>query len=497
MSQVFGLILQVLYMSTMVGMAVYGFSCLLNTFLFLNSKNRPLKTLSIEDIHEWPDVTIQLPIFNERYTAERLIQAVARLDYPTKHLQIQVLDDSTDDTNILVKHVVEQYKSKGLNIELIHRVDRSGFKAGALTFGLKTAKGEFIAIFDADFIPEPKWLKLAIAGFSDPKIGCLQTRWGHLNRGSNAFTQAVAMGIDGHFMVEQTARSRNGLFLNFNGTAGIWRRACIEDAGGWQSDTLTEDLDLSYRAQMRGWRIAYLPNVVVPAELPIQVEAFKNQQFRWAKGTFQVIRKLLPTLLRSHTPLHVRVMGFLHMTGYFVHPLMLVTLLLMLPVGLLVPKAMAVYPWAVIASFGPPLMCLVSKTDQMPRLIDRLKVLPFLLLVGFGLSLSNTIAVTQGLFSQNMGTFVRTPKLNVTGNSKEWAGKVYNVPLSKEVWLEMALGIYALIVVIILVPYVGLGIVPWGLIYAFGYFYIAGMSIFQNRQANHPLNATGSVVTYQ
>lgn len=492
MSQIFGLIFQLLYLIAMVGMALYGFNCLINIFLYLRSKNHPLKTIPIKDRKDWPDVTVQLPVFNERYTVERLIQAAVALDYPSNHLQIQVLDDSTDDTQNLVKHIVEQYRARGANIELIQRVDRSGFKAGALDYGLKTAQGEFLAIFDADFIPEPMWLKKAISGFSDPKIGCLQTRWGHLNRKFNTFTQAVAMGIDGHFIVEQTARSRSGLFLNFNGTAGIWRRACIEDAGGWQPDTLTEDLDLSYRAQMRGWHISYLPDVAVPAELPVQVEAFKRQQFRWAKGTFQVIRKLLPRFLRSDLPVHIRLMGFLHMTGYFVHPLMLFTLLLMLPVGILAPDAMRVYPWAVLASFGPPLMCLVSKTDQTPRLIDRLKILPFLLLIGFGLSFSNTIAVMQGLFSRDMGVFVRTPKLNVIANGKEWAAKDYNVPLSKEVWLELALGVYALITVTILVPYVGFGVVPWGLVYASGYFYIAGMSIHQNRLANQSYQTTYS-----
>src|SRR5581483_232208 len=276
-----------LYLLIISGLALYGLHNLFTTILYLHIKAYP-RNRKIEPVDEWPPVTIQLPIFNEKYTVERLLRAVTGLDYPDGLLQIQVLDDSTDDTAQLVCRLADQYKARGVNIEYIHRDSRQGYKAGALDTGLRSASGQYIAIFDADFVPESDWLKRTVPLFQDPKLGCLQTRWGHTNRHYNSLTRAEAMAIDGHFIVEQTVRSRSDFFLNFNGTAGLWRRACIEDAGGWQYDTLTEDLDLSYRAQMRGWKIDYLPDVVVPAELPSQVEAFKKQQFRWAKGSFQV-----------------------------------------------------------------------------------------------------------------------------------------------------------------------------------------------------------------
>jgi cellulose synthase/poly-beta-1,6-N-acetylglucosamine synthase-like glycosyltransferase len=436
-------------------------------------KAHPLKT--------WPPVTVQLPIFNEKYTVERLLHAVTQLDYPVECLQIQVLDDSTDDTYALVARLVDEYKSRGLNIELVHRVDRTGYKAGALNHGLKTATGELIAIFDADFVPKPDWLKRTAPSFQNPKLGCLQTRWGHTNQQYNSLTRAEAMGIDGHFIIEQTVRSKNGFFLNFNGTAGLWRRACIEDAGGWQWDTLTEDLDLSYRAQMRGWKFDYLPDVVVPAELPPQVEAYKKQQFRWAKGSFQVVRKILPSVLRAKMPLTVRFMAILHLTGYFVHPLMLSLLLLTLPVGLLVPGAFKIFPISLIAGFGPPLLYLTATATQHRSILKRLKSFPVLVIVGFGLSLSTTIAVLEGLFSKG-GAFIRTPKLNLDnkGRQRQKIDHAYVAPLSSMVWVEIALGIYALFTGIVLSQYIGWGIVPWMIIYMLGFFYIAGLNLIQH-----------------
>ncbi len=435
---------------------------------------------------EWLPVTVQLPIFNEKYTVERLLQAVTRLDYPADRLQIQVLDDSTDDTIDLVSKLVEDYKCRGVNIELIHRTDRKGYKAGALQNGLLTATGELIAIFDADFVPKPDWLKRTVPAFQNSKLGCLQTRWGHTNQQYNSLTRAEAMGIDGHFIIEQTVRSKNGFFLNFNGTAGLWRLACIEDAGGWQWDTLTEDLDLSYRAQMRGWKFDYLPDVVVPAELPPQVEAYKKQQFRWAKGSFQVVRKILPSVLRAKLPLRVRFMALLHLTGYFVHPLMLSLLILTLPVGIFVPVAFKIFPISVFAGLGPPLLYLTATATQHRSFLKRLRSFPLLVIVGFGLSLSTTVAVLEGLFSEG-GAFVRTPKLNV-GNQQKGKQKIdraYVAPLSSMVWIEIVLGIYALITGIVLAGYIGWGIIPWMMIYMFGFFYIAGLNLIQHRvQAN-------------
>lgn len=470
-----------LYLLVIFGLSLYGFNSFINTILYLLSNSQVKKRKKAPLPKEWPVVTIQLPIYNEKYTVERLLRAVTKLDYPSGRLQIQVLDDSTDDTAQLVEGLVEEYRSRGVGIEWLHRSNRQGYKAGALSEALPSATGELIAIFDADFVPRPDWLKKTVPLFQNQKLGCLQTRWGHTNRNYSSLTRAEAMAIDGHFIIEQTARSRNDFFLNFNGTAGMWRRACIEDAGGWQWDTLTEDLDLSYRAQMRGWKIDYLPDVVVPAELPAQVEAFKKQQFRWAKGSFQVVRKILPQVFESTLPLKIRLMAFLHLTGYFVHPLMLASLLLTLPVGLLYPQAFKIFPISVIAGLGPPLLYLIATAPQTPPLIERLKLLPILTLTGFGISLSTSIAVLQGLTKKG-GAFVRTPKLNLSNNHKQIKDieHRYLPPISPLVWMEIGLGIYALITGIVLLPHIGWGIVPWMVLYMLGYFYIAGLNLIQH-----------------
>jgi cellulose synthase/poly-beta-1,6-N-acetylglucosamine synthase-like glycosyltransferase len=471
----------VFYLIVTAVLALYGLHNLITTIMYLRMKTPINRKEEFPMPKEWPPVTVQLPVFNEKYTIERLLQAVTRLDYPAGHLQIQVLDDSTDDTIDLIRKLVEDYKCRGVNIELIHRADRKGYKAGALDNGLRTATGELIAIFDADFVPKPDWLKRTVPAFQNPKLGCLQTRWGHTNRQYNSLTRAEAMGIDGHFIIEQTVRSKNGFFLNFNGTAGLWRLACIEDAGGWQWDTLTEDLDLSYRAQMRGWKFDYLPDVVVPAELPPQVEAYKKQQFRWAKGSFQVVRKILPNVLRAKLPLRVRFMALLHLTGYFVHPLMLSLLLLTLPVGLLVPVAFKIFPISAFAGLGPPLLYLTATATQHRSILKRLKSFPVLVIVGFGLSLNTTVAVLEGLFSEG-GAFIRTPKLNV-GNKQKGMQKIdraYIAPLSSMVWVEIILGIYALVTGVVLAGYIGWGIIPWMSIYMLGFFYIAGLNLIQH-----------------
>jgi cellulose synthase/poly-beta-1,6-N-acetylglucosamine synthase-like glycosyltransferase len=471
----------VFYFIVTITLALYGFHNLITTLMYLTMKPSKKRKTAPQTLKEWPPVTIQLPIFNEKYTVERLLRAVTKLDYPADKLQIQVLDDSTDDTRDLLARLVEDYTSRGVDIELIHRVNRKGYKAGALQNGLKTASGDLIAIFDADFVPKPDWLKRTVPPFQNPELGCLQTRWGHTNPQYNSLTRAEALGIDGHFIIEQTVRSKNGFFLNFNGTAGLWRRTCIEDAGGWQWDTLTEDLDLSYRAQMRGWKFDYLPDVVVPAELPPHVEAYKKQQFRWAKGSFQVVRKILPTVLRANLPLTVRFMALLHLTGYFVHPLMLSLLLLTLPVGLLVPKAFEMFPISLIAGLGPPLLYLTATATQHRSVFKRIRAFPLLVIVGFGLSLSTTVAVMEGLFSKG-GAFIRTPKLNV-GNrprQRQRIDRSYVAPLSGMVWIEIVLGLYALLTGILLMPYLGWSILFWMVIYMLGFFYIAGLNLIQH-----------------
>jgi cellulose synthase/poly-beta-1,6-N-acetylglucosamine synthase-like glycosyltransferase len=474
-----------LYLALIFILAMYGFHNLMNALLYLGSKQTTGKKRKVQPIKRYHKVTIQLPIFNEKYTVERLLNAITRLEYPAECLQIQVLDDSTDDTAALARTLVGKHKSQGINIEWIHRTNRQGYKAGALAEGFKSATGELIAIFDADFIPSPDWLLKTVPLFENPKLGCLQTRWGHTNRKYNSLTQAEALAIDGHFIVEQAVRSQNDFFLNFNGTAGLWRRACIKDAGGWQWDTLTEDLDLSYRAQIRGWKIDYMPDVVVPAELPSQVEAFKNQQFRWAKGSFQVVRKILPRIFGdTKLPWHIRLLAVLHLTGYGVHPLMLALLILTLPVGLLAPAAFKLFPLSIIAGLGPPLLYLTARASHTPPLLERIKLLPLLTITGFGLCLSTSIAVLEGLFGKGSAVFVRTPKLNLNNapQQKRSVDHNYVSPVSPIVWLELLLGFYALVSGIVLTPLIGWGILPWMLIYMLGFFYIAGMNIIQTRQ---------------
>jgi cellulose synthase/poly-beta-1,6-N-acetylglucosamine synthase-like glycosyltransferase len=480
----FSQLLGALYLLIVFILSIYGLHNLIHAILYLNSKGSPQKKRIIPKIKEYPRVTVQLPIFNEKYTIERLLASVTGLDYPADKLQIQVLDDSTDDTAILTKNLVDDYKSQGINIEWIHRTDRTGYKAGALASGFESATGELIAIFDADFVPGEDWLQQTVPYFKNEQLGCLQTRWGHTNRKYNSLTRVEAMAIDGHFIVEQTVRSRNDFLLNFNGTAGLWRRYCIEDAGGWQWDTLTEDLDLSYRAQMRGWKIDYLPDVVVPAELPAHVEAYKNQQFRWAKGSFQVVRKILPRLMDSTLPWHIRLLALLHITGYGVHPLMLAILILTLPVGLYAPHAFRLFPLSIVAGFGPPLVYLSAKASHSPSLSERLRLLPLLTITGFGLCLNTTVAVVEGLLGKG-GVFIRTPKLNLLDSKRNKpVDKGYIAPVSPLVWLEIILGLYALLTGVVLAPLIGWGIIPWMVIYMLGFFYVAGLSLIQNRETS-------------
>ncbi|MDA0269353.1 MAG: glycosyltransferase [Cyanobacteria bacterium] len=320
-----------LYLGILAIISLYGLHKLLMVWRFYRHRDQspePLQPYSEADL---PVVTVQLPIFNEMYVIERLLEAVCQLDYPEDKLDIQVLDDSLDETQAICQEKVLFLQKKHPNIHYIHRPDRWGFKAGALDHGLQFAKGELIIIFDADFIPAPDTLLNMVHHFSDPKVGMVQARWTHLNRSYSRLTEIQALMLDGHFVIEQTARNRSGCFFNFNGTAGIWRLSAIQDAGGWEHTTVTEDLDLSYRVQLKGWRCIYLPDVVVPAELPMEMNSFKSQQFRWAKGASQVANKLLPAVFRADIPLHVKCESFLHMTNNVNYVLLLAVLLLSLP----------------------------------------------------------------------------------------------------------------------------------------------------------------------
>jgi cellulose synthase/poly-beta-1,6-N-acetylglucosamine synthase-like glycosyltransferase len=470
-------VIESLYLLCAVLLSLYGLNCLILTGIYLRHRRDAATEPPPPAV--WPAVTVQLPIYNELHTVERLLTTVASLDYPRERLEIQVLEDSTDETRQLVAQVVDRFREQGVDIVQVTRPGRAGFKAGALAAGLAQAKGELIAIFDADFMPEPDYLRRVVPHFCDPAVGCIQTRWGHVNRDHSAFTQTQALGMDGHFVVEQTARSRTGLFINFNGTAGIWRRTCIEDAGGWQGDTLTEDLDLSYRAQLCGWRLAYLPGVVVPAELPPQISAFKRQQARWAQGSIQTAFKLIGPLLRSEQPLRVKLEGIAHLSGYLVHPLMLALILLTLPMSFSHSWVVMAAPWCMIAAVGPPLMYTVTQVADGKGWLYRLRWLPLLVMLGMGLSLSNTLAALRAVFGVHQD-FMRTPKFDLRRSGDTWLGSAYALSGDWLIWGELVL--MTMVLVLFAVSGVRWAFAPWLLLYAGGFGYVAAGNLYQTHR---------------
>ncbi len=433
-------------------------------------------------VKDWPKVTIQLPIFNERYVVERLIQSVCDFDYPRELLEIQILDDSTDDTADIARAVAGQLQAQGLDIHYIHRDHRTGFKAGALKEGLKTARGDLVGIFDADFIPRADFLKETVPYFTAPQIGMLQTRWGHINSDYSLLTRAQSMGIDGHFGVEQASRAWSGFFMNFNGTAGVWRKTAIEDAGGWQADTLTEDLDLSYRAQLKGWKLKFVTDVVCPAEVPVTINAFKSQQHRWAKGSIQTAKKNLGRLFRSDVSLLVKIQAFLHLTHYMVHPMMLLVVLTSLPMlysqwffdTLAFP--IMIFTLLCLATCGPSTMYLFSQRILYRDWKNRIKFLPFLMCLGTGLAVNNTKAVLEAFFNIQSG-FVRTPKYGIKNQKDSWHGKRYSIPLNAISILEFLLGLYSLAGLIMFLFFSKYLVSPFLLIYTTGFFYVFFLSI--------------------
>jgi cellulose synthase/poly-beta-1,6-N-acetylglucosamine synthase-like glycosyltransferase len=438
-----------------------------------------------------PRVTVQLPLYNERYVIERLVEAVLCLRYPRAQLEIQLLDDSTDATTAMAERLVEHYRSCGFHITLQHRSHRHGYKAGALAEGLTRATGEFIAIFDADFVPAPDFLLRTLPFFHDPSIAMVQARWGHLNRDYSRLTRAQAFGIDGHFWVEQTARCAAGLFMNFNGSGGVWRRHAIDDAGGWQADTLTEDLDLSYRAQLRGWRMQFVPHVVCPAEVPVQMSGVKSQQHRWAKGSIQTAKKLLPHVLQADVPRFTKYQAVVHLTNYLVHPLMLCT-------ALTTPWLLAAQPvvflhthllttvGVVCATVGPASMYLYAQRHLSPDWTHRLRYFPYLLLFGTGLALSNTKAILEALYNRP-GPFVRTPKFRIEHPSDTWVGKRDRTPFP---WLslgELGLAVYSSYGTYLAVHQGAYLFLPFLLLYVLGFAAVAGLSLSEHFQPGHPI----------
>lgn len=430
----------------------------------------------------WPMVTTQLPLYNELNVAERIIRTVAKMDYPKGRHQIQVVDDSTDETRDLVDKVVAELREEGVLIEICRRVDRVGYKAGALKEAMASATGDYFAIFDSDFVPDPDFLRETIPLFHDGKTGLVQARWGHLNAEHSTLTKAQSVGIDGHFVIEQIARSANGLFLNFNGTAGVWRKEAIEDGGGWQADTLTEDLDLSYRCQLRGWKLEYAIDVVVPAELPETYSGFKSQQFRWAKGSVQTAKKLLGTVWRSPISLLAKTQATFHLLHYVAHLLMFTMALLALPLTLVLPKFSGVsasvflFIPLVIATMGPSILYLVSQRYLYPdKWARRILWLPGMVTIGFGICISNSRAVLEALFGVKSG-FVRTPKKG------ELVKKLYRTEIDWLPLVEIGAAFYCLATMI---RFVMQG-VPGGLVFFLFYgvgFLMVGVRSFTEQHA--------------
>jgi cellulose synthase/poly-beta-1,6-N-acetylglucosamine synthase-like glycosyltransferase len=433
-----------------------------------------------------PRVTVQLPLFNEMYVVERLLASVTRIRYPKDLLEIQVLDDSVDETTQIARAAVEEYREQGFDIHYLHRADRTGFKAGALDAGLARATGEFILIFDADFIAPPDILEKTLGSFADPKVGMVQVRWGHVNRDYSLLTQVQAVLLDGHFILEHGGRNRSGRFFNFNGTAGVWRREVIGDAGGWQHDTLTEDLDLSYRAQMRGWRFVFLQDVVSPAEIPVEMNAFKGQQFRWAKGQTQTCRKLLPTILASKLPLPVKVEAAFHLGANFGYPLMILLSLLMFP-AMVIRYNMGWYEMLVVdvPLFMGATMSVCSFYVCSQKEVfgegwkSRIKYLPAVLAMGIGLSVSNAKAVLEALLGLD-SEFTRTPKYGVELASDDWRQKRYRGAVSFVPYVELLLGVYFTLMAYYAATNEIFGTLPFIVLFQVGFLYAGFMSVLQN-----------------
>ncbi|HEX8683647.1 MAG TPA: glycosyltransferase [Ardenticatenaceae bacterium] len=470
-------------------LAVYGANALVLTALFFRHRTRPVSSPLVAD-EALPTVTIQLPIYNEKYVAARLIDAVCALDYPRDRLQIQVLDDSTDETVGLIAHRVRRWRRRGVIIEQVRRPTRDDYKAGALRHGLASATGEFVAIFDADFVPGPGWLRQTVARFCQPgtqRLGLVQTRWSHLNDSYSPLTRAQALALDGHFGVEQAARASAGLLFNFNGTAGLWRRACIEQAGGWSGSTLSEDLDLSYRAQLAGWNLAYDATITAPAEIPAQVASFKRQQYRWAKGSMQVARTLGGSVLRAPLAPFQKAQAAIHLTAYSLHPLLILLLILTLP--LLAwgwPSNLASHQdlvtWLSISGLGAPLLYAVAQQSLYgSEWRSRYKWMPLLVLLGTGVALSNAAAVLEGLFGARGGEFRRTPKFRLEGQSGSWKGSDYIPQVDWTTWGELALSVYALLGCLVAAREEQWFAIPFLLVYVLAFGWVAALSLWQAR----------------
>ena len=481
----FDWVILIAYFAILGTLAVYGAYRIKQVIDFWRYRKflpEPAARYSAEDL---PVITVQLPLFNELYVVERLLKAVTAIDYPQEKLEIQVLDDSTDETVKVAEAVVARYAEQGFDIHYIHRSDRTGFKAGALENGNKSAKGELLAIFDADFVPKPDCLRKLVDFFTDPLVGCAQMRWAHINGDYNLLTRLQTIMLDGHFVVEQTTRNRTGGFFNFNGTAGIWRRKAIEMSGGWQHDTLTEDTDLSFRAQLMGWKFVYLLDEESPAEIPVEINAFKAQQRRWAKGVMQVGLKLYPRIWLAPLPLRVKLEMFFRLTGNISYPLMIIASFLQFPL-LLVRYNQPFYHLmvldlpllffssiSVVLFYGTAVWYLDEK--RMPRLLH----LPLVMALGIGLAFSNARAVIEALLGVKT-EFVRTPKYQVEDTADEtWKRKKYKRKRGLLPLLELGFAFYFLMAIAYAIRLQMWGTIPFLFLFFFGFAYMGVMSILQ------------------
>ncbi len=470
------------YFFVLIVLAIYGWHRYYLVYLYMSNRDKE-PTLG-PPLDPLPAVTIQLPLYNEMYVADRLIDAVCRIDYPRELLEIQVLDDSCDETRSIAELAVRRFAAQGIDIKYYHRADRTGYKSGALEAGLKVSRGEFIAIFDADFIPSADFLSKLIPHFRDPNVGMVQARWGHINQDYSLLTKIQAILLDGHFILEHGGRNRGGRFFNFNGTAGVWRRTAIDESGGWQHDTLTEDLDLSYRAQLCGWQFVFVPGLIAPAEVPVEMNAFKSQQHRWAKGSIQTCRKLLPRILKSNLPFGVKAEAFFHLTANFNYILMSLLSILMFP-SMVIRYNMGWYEMILIdvplffaATFSFCNFYMVCQRELHKDWIARLKYVPFLMSVGIGLSVNNTRAVFEALFNMQ-SEFTRTPKYHIEADADEWVGKKYRQSVAVQPLIELALGLYFTATVFYALANGIYATVPFLVLFQVGFLYTGLLSIVQ------------------
>jgi cellulose synthase/poly-beta-1,6-N-acetylglucosamine synthase-like glycosyltransferase len=478
----------VIYFAILIALSCYGLHRYWMIFLYYKYRQKTPEPAG--QFAQLPPVTVQLPLYNEMYVADRLLDSIAALEYPQDKLEVQVLDDSTDETTEIVARKVASLRQQGFRIHHVHRTNRVGFKAGALENGLHAATGEFIAIFDADFVPGPDLLQKIIHFFTDPGIGMIQTRWGHLNERYSLLTRIQSMMLDGHFLIEQTARAHSGRFFNFNGTAGIWRRTCIETSGGWQHDTLAEDLDLSYRAQIKGWRFLFLPEIVTPAELPVEMNAFKSQQHRWAKGSVQTCKKMLPVLWRSPLPLKIKFEGTMHLTSNFGYVLLIIMCLFLhrsasagtyqASGGNAWTKTLLVdVPFFLAASLSISAFYFCAQKQLHAQWWKRLLYVPILMAVGIGLSINNARAVLEAVFN-HPSDFIRTPKYGVRNSRDLWTRNKYYALRGLIPFVELAYGIYFSVVLLQAIDHEQWSLIPFIFIFQAGFLYVGLMSLFQN-----------------